>query len=132
MTKNRDMNSPRELYFHPMRMEYGAPSGAVGISDRPDNPQDATCFIGIDPHKLALSDAEAEAMAEELCRRWNSFNHGAHEEMTASEGAPPHVVGHDAPCDACKYKAGRSDGNYDMKCMGCSRFYPDLFEPIKA
>lgn len=62
-----------KLYLHPIRRAAGAPSGCIGISDRPTNEDDrAASLIVIDPHGVALSDAEAEAMAEELCRRWNA------------------------------------------------------------
>lgn len=65
-----------KIYLHPLKGSNGAPSGCIGVSDKPhhddvgaiDGP---AAMISIDPHGVALSDNEAEEMAVELCRRWN-------------------------------------------------------------
>ena len=68
-----------QIYLHPLNGSHGAPSGCIGVSHKPhhddvgaiDGP---AALISIDPYGLALSDDEAEEMAAELCRRWNSFS----------------------------------------------------------
>ncbi len=63
------------IYLHPIRMKAGAPRGCIGVSTQPHNEDDsASSLIIIDPHHVALSDTEAEEMAEEICRRWNAFS----------------------------------------------------------
>lgn len=61
----------RNLYLHPSRYRYGAPSGCILVSDRPEDDDTGATLIMVDPHGHALSDDEAESMATEICRRWN-------------------------------------------------------------
>lgn len=63
----------RKLYLHPAKMEHNAPSGCILVSDT-DNPEDGSAFISVDPLGMILSDQEAEAIAAEVCRRWNAAN----------------------------------------------------------
>lgn len=67
----------KPVWLHPAKMKHNAPSGCILFSDT-DNPDDGVVIAAVDPHGLAMTDIEAEAMAEEICTRWNSFNHKHH------------------------------------------------------
>ncbi len=65
------------IYLHPLKGSHGAPSGCIGVSDKPhhddiDAIDGPAALISIDPYGMALLDAEAEEMAVDLCRRWNN------------------------------------------------------------
>lgn len=66
-----------KVWLHPAKMQHNAPSGCILISDT-DNPEDGSVIASVDPHGQAMSDEEAERLAEEICTRWNSFNHKHH------------------------------------------------------
>lgn len=63
----------RKVYLHSAKMQYNAPSGCILISDT-DDLGDGAVIMTVDAHGLVMTDEEAEAFAEEVCRRWNAAN----------------------------------------------------------
>lgn len=64
-----------EIYLHPARFRGGAPAGTILLSDTPDDDDDGVAIVAVDLAGNTLSSDEKEALAAEICRRFNSGDH---------------------------------------------------------
>jgi hypothetical protein len=62
------------FYLHPVKGRNDAPAGLILISDRPEDDGKGAALIAVDPGNSRISDAQADALAAELCRRYNAAN----------------------------------------------------------
>ena len=63
-----------EIYLHPARRQGGAPSGTILVSDTSEDDDSGVALIAVDPAGNTMSGEEKEALAAEICKRFNSVN----------------------------------------------------------
>lgn len=61
-----------EIYLHPARYRGGAPAGTILLSDAHDDDDDGVAIVAVDPAGNTMSGEEKEALAAEICRRFNA------------------------------------------------------------